>query len=197
LELVPAGDNVLLGGNLTSSTKSPSEISIAALGSSFVLLAGIAQKPSRELVLLIWDVQYGVVLAKHTLSTPPFDNVQLSLSTNPSSPGQALLIVSPTSSAANGKKSSPNKNTPRTVLYAVPYSVPKQSTIANAMGKMKDTLPWLAKADTEVEEQSFSMTSEQRETLKKMRKAMDQNLPQKANEAYFDWEKQVWKSALR
>ncbi|TFY73214.1 hypothetical protein EWM64_g10798, partial [Hericium alpestre] len=50
--------------------RSASEISLLSLGASFVLLAGITTTHPPELTLLLWDLQYSVVLAVHSLPIP-------------------------------------------------------------------------------------------------------------------------------
>lgn len=115
------------------------EISILALTSSHVLLASMPYGQS-EIVLLIWDMQYGIVLAEHRFPCPSHlhhgqqRGVAMELAAS-GSPDQALLVLHP----AAGK----HDQTRATSVLVVPYTVPKTSTIANALGRAAATQQWI------------------------------------------------------
>ncbi|EPS98734.1 hypothetical protein FOMPIDRAFT_1164819 [Fomitopsis schrenkii] len=116
-----------------------SEISILALTSSHVLLAGMPHGEP-EIVLLIWDMQYGIALAEHRFHCPSHlhhgqqRGVAIELVVSGST-DQALLILHP----ATGK----HEQTRATSVLVVPYVVPKISTIANALGRAAASQQWL------------------------------------------------------
>lgn len=134
----------------TSASPFSSEISILSLNTSHVLLAGIASSPSHpELVLLLWDLQYPVLLASQTLPIPSTlsrskkRGVQITLSGSQKSAraGQVLLVLSPQLAS-----SETNEADSRSSVLVVPVNVPPTSTIANAMGKAAAGAKWMAGA---------------------------------------------------
>ncbi|OBZ70519.1 hypothetical protein A0H81_09230 [Grifola frondosa] len=124
--------------NLTfTATGRAHEAALASLGSSHVLLAGVA---STELVLLLWDLQYGVLLASHTVPLPA------PLSTEPHAPplaliassAHALLVLPPAAELERPTAAG------RTSILAVPFSVPPRATLAAALGRAEAGAKWLA-----------------------------------------------------
>ncbi len=124
---------------ISSSSKLP--VSLLALTSSHVLLAAVA---AREITILLWDVQFSVLLASHTLSIPSIlsastlhirlvQGVQNESKDHTQVLGQAILILS---SETGDKKTT-------SLLLVVPYSVPTASTIAGAMGRGSAGKKWL------------------------------------------------------
>lgn len=112
--------------------------SLLSLGSSFVLLASLSS--SKEIALLLWDIQYGVLLHSHTLPIPSAlekDSRPLSISLVQGNKTQAILVLSPKASI---------ESTPqiKASVFVVPYSVPKSSTIAGVLGQAGKANPWLA-----------------------------------------------------
>jgi hypothetical protein len=172
------------------------EVSLLARGSSLVLLASVSKTPTREIVLLLWDLQYSVLLSSQSLPIPPQtskENEHISLKlVSASSASQTVLIVSPSSKKPLSKGSNLKSS-----VIAVPLTVPAHSTIANAMGRATAGAPWLASsgASGQIESnnagvpESSSFSTRQKKLLIEMRKAMEQNRPQAANTAFFDWEK--------
>ena len=115
------------------------EISILALTSSHVLLASMPYNQS-EIVLLIWDMQYGIVLAEHRFPCPSHlhhgqqRGVAMELVAS-GSPDQALLVLHPAVSKHDHARAAS--------VLVVPYVVPKTSTIANALGRAAASQQWI------------------------------------------------------
>jgi gephyrin len=102
------------------------------------------------------------------------------VSTNTS---QALLVLSPNEPSSHRKASS----LPRASVLVVPFTVPVASTIANAMGRGPSGAKWLAKQQHVSNDSNYDPVRLQ--LLDTMRSAMEQNRPQAANTAFFEWEK--------
>lgn len=163
--------------------RSSRPVSILSLGSSLVVLcSGISQ--SQDLVLLLWDLRYSVVLASHRFSIPAklsTSKGNVSLGLIPASNTLALLSVSSGLVNKSPKTSS--------AVLAVPVTAPAASTIANAMGRASSSAQWLAKSEAlsngNVPYAPFD--SDRRELLDKLRTALRQNHPEAADSAFFEW----------
>ncbi|KAF5373562.1 hypothetical protein D9758_000921 [Tetrapyrgos nigripes] len=107
---------------LSSTLSSPSPLS---LGSSYVLLASVS---NNQVVLLLWDLAFSVLLSSRTIPLP-------SPSIHPHlvsyDRGNVLLVLS------DEKKKS-------TSLLIIPTSLPPTSSLAYAMSQSKPTESWLA-----------------------------------------------------
>ncbi|KAJ7043095.1 hypothetical protein C8F04DRAFT_1073671 [Mycena alexandri] len=166
------------------------EISILALNTSVVLLAGITSSPSRNIVLLIWDLQFSVLLASHVLAVPtthshlPKLSITLRLVTATSP--QALLILSSPASDAQVKSTTPARSN----ILVVPLTVPPMSTIGNAMGRSAAGAQWLVQPNA-----NETLGPARAEVLAAVQRAMADNQPQTAEKAFFDWEKSEQPSA--
>jgi len=165
----------------SASARATGAVSLLSLGSSFVLLAGITTH-APELVLLLWDLQYSVVLASHSLPIPPYlsynkEGVNLSLA--PASSSQALLVLTP--------QSPKPQSTSRSSVLVVPFTAPLKSTIANAIGRASSGIKWLVQSESVGERPIQELSIDRREVLKKMRTAIEQNWPEAADTAFFDW----------
>jgi hypothetical protein len=166
-----------------ASHHSSRPISILSLGSSLVVLcSGISQ--SQELVLLLWDLRYSVVLASHRFSIPaklPTSKGNVSLGLIPASSTLALLSVSSGLVNKSSKTSS--------AVLAVPVTVPATSTIANAMGRASSSAQWLAKSETLSNGHAphAPFDSDRRNLLDKLKAALRQNHPKAVDSAFFEW----------
>ena len=138
-----------------SSLRPP--VATMSLTSSHVLLATTS---SDEIILLIWDLQFGVLLASYNLSIPsPLSSssaLHLNLTADQenlckpppktevlqNSPvsGQAYLLVS---SMPPSRKGAQKESKVTSVVFVVPYTVPRFSTIAAAMGCGAVSRQWL------------------------------------------------------
>jgi len=162
LTLLPSHETIHLD-NLHFKT-----LSLLSLGTSLVLLSAISPKNS-SIVLLMWDLQYSVVLSHHTLPIPDIKADSTSLTLVSASDRQVLLLFCP---------SHPAKST----VYVVPCTAPAVSTIANAMGRSSSALPWikvshLPKAD---------LTEPESQMLVSIKRAAD---GPKKSQVFFDWVK--------
>ncbi|KAJ7273087.1 hypothetical protein C8J57DRAFT_1128769 [Mycena rebaudengoi] len=158
------------------------EVSLIGLNTSLVLLAAITSSPARSIVLLLWDLQYSVLLASHVLAIPSALShlPQLSLTlrlVNATSP-QALLILSPASADAQAKTTS------RSSILVVPLTVPETSTIGNAMGRASAGAQWLVPSPA-----ADTLGPERAKVLATVQVALSKNEPQTAETAFFEWEK--------
>ncbi|KAJ6488497.1 hypothetical protein C8R47DRAFT_1274615 [Mycena vitilis] len=159
------------------------EVSIVALNTSLVLLAAITSQ-TRNVVLLLWDLQYSVLLASHTLAIPStlshLPKLSLTLRLVQAASLQALLILSPPAADAQTKSSS----TTRSSILVVPLTVPHMSTIGNAMGRAAAGTPWLVQPGAD-----DTLGPPRAQVLAAVQTAMSNNEPQAAEAAFFDWEK--------
>ncbi|KAJ7090344.1 hypothetical protein B0H15DRAFT_930478 [Mycena belliarum] len=116
------------------------EASVVALNTSLVLLAAVTSSP-RNVVLLLWDLQYSVLLASHVLSIPStlshLSEFSITLSLLETTSRQAILILSPPTADA------PAKSATRSSILVVPLGVPSMSSISNAMGRALSGAQWL------------------------------------------------------
>ena len=173
----------------SQACRSRDEVSVLSLGSSHVLLVGVNKAKSPEIVLLLWDLQYSVLLASHSLSLPttlPYSkDTSIKLDLVAANMSHALLVLSPTRVSASAKSETSSASSRSSVLV-VPFIVPALSTIANAMGRAKDGLQWLANDSTSIS----GLDAGQNKLLDVMRIAMEQNRPTAASTAFFEWEKE-------
>ena len=170
-----------------SSEKHSHDISILSLGSSFVLLAGITKAPTHELVIHIWDLQYSVLLASHSMPMPsslsPSEKRGLRLELISGSTTQAVLGITPAMSSKKGKGTDTSL---RSTILIIPFSVPPTSTIANAMGCASNNSHWISQ-DT-ASAAIFSELDDTQETLVgSMRTMVEQNRPEAASVTFFEW----------
>lgn len=202
----PDGDAVILSptseifrlANLAfishSRTSTSAEVSLLSLGSSHVLLAATSKPPTQEIILLLWDLQYSVLLASHTMPTPSSlsdsKEVSIRLTLVPTSTSQAFLLLSPSPSPTSDRKSQMT-STPRSTVLVLPFAVPQTSSIANAMGKGATGTKWIITdvADSPSGSAPAPYDAARTKVLTTMRAAMEKNLPQAANVAFFEWEK--------
>ena len=153
--LALAGLSFLLTPNSLTSIDRFS-VSTLALTSSHALLAGISL--SQEIVLLLWDLQFSVLLASHTLSIPSTLSSSLYIQfvlgpqtltkTHMQVTGQALLILSSLPPGKDKEKAGAEyKST--SVLFVVPYTVPSTATISAALGLGGASSKWLRGLDNQ------------------------------------------------
>jgi hypothetical protein len=157
-------------------------VSTLSLGSSLVLFCGGVLQ-SQDLLLLLWDLRYSVVLASHRFPIPGNLSISkgISLDLVPGLDALVLLSVSPGLPDKSSKISS--------AVFVVPVTVPVTSTIANAMGRASSSARWLAKAHVLLNGQALdaSFDPNRRELLDKLRSAIRQNRPEAADFAFFEW----------
>lgn len=186
-------DNVCLTGlslTLSGGKRVICEPTIIAVGSSFVLFAGISGSDPPDIVLLLWDIQYAVVIASQRFALPstivysPKSPPMLELV--PASSSLALLVLSTavTSTSKRTASAVPGRST----VLVVPFTAPTTSTIALAIGKARDTQKWLRK--TQSDNASRAIIGEDKrhlQVVQSVRKAVEQGRPQAAETAFFAW----------
>jgi len=158
-------------------------VSLLSLGSSLVLLCGGIVR-SQDLILLLWDLRFSVVLASHRLPIPAklsTPKSRMSLELIPAIDTLALLSISSGPLDKALKASS--------AIFVVPVTAPVTSTIANAMGRASSSATWLAKP--EALPNSAAMNGphdpDRRDLLDKLKAAIQQNRPEAADSAFFEW----------
>ena len=180
-------------------------ISIVALTSSHVLLAGISSL-SQEIVVLLWDLQFSVLLASHTLpmpstllSSPLYIQLvlgpQILTKTRMQVTGQALLILSslpPSPVPGKGKRKEKEKATAEykstTVLFVVPYAVPSFSTVSAALGLGGVSERWLRGSDEQGSPVKPTADEANRvKLLSTIRSAVESGQGQAAAAAFMQW----------
>ncbi|KAG6820691.1 hypothetical protein H0H93_013210 [Arthromyces matolae] len=135
----------LTGLSFISKATNSEQISLLALSSSHVLLCALTDSPAPEIALLLWDLQYSVLLASHALPIPSTltqsKDFGLKLNLVAASTTQALLILSaPT--ADSGPKS--GGASLQSSVLVLPFTCPETSTIANAIGRASSGAKWMA-----------------------------------------------------
>ncbi|KAI0254799.1 hypothetical protein BJV78DRAFT_1183009 [Lactifluus subvellereus] len=156
-------------------------VSILSLRSSHVLLCGVMQ--SQDLVLLLWDLRYSVVLASHRFPTPANLSTSKGVSLDLVPALDTLVLLSVSSGLLD--KSSQSCS----AVFVVPLTAPATSTISNAMGRASSSARWLAKPNALPNDhtQNASLDHDRRDLLDKLRSAIRQNRPEAADSAFFEW----------
>ena len=169
-------------------TRVTCEPSIVSVGSSFVLLAGISGDDPPEVVLLLWDIQYSVVLATQKFAVPSTVTYSpkspLTLELTHASKSHALLVLSPGSVTTS--KRATGAVTSRSTVLVVPLGIPQTSTIALAMGRSRDTQKWLRNTHNA----GSAEDEARRQVVESVQQALEQGRPQAAEAAFFAWVKQ-------
>ena len=191
LSLLPISSPLRLSGlsfiestsEATAFHRSSRPVSILSLSSSLVLLCSSITQ-SQDLVLLLWDLRYSVMLASHRFSIPAklsASKGNVSLGLIPALNTLALLSVSSELVNKSPKSSS--------AVLAVPVTAPAISTIANAMGRASSSAKWLSKSEApfngSVSHPHFD--SGRRDLLDELKAALRQNRPTTADSAFFEW----------
>lgn len=172
------------------------EISAIPLTTSHILLAGVGSGSSPELHLLLWDLQYSVVLASQSMSIPASlprskkQGLRIQLVGGKRECDQVLLILSPhtPSAMANGVSGfAPTDSSARSSVYVVPLVVPTLSTIANAMGRATVTAKWIGQPGAESGNSTSPLDESQNKLLDVIQSSLDQKRVDAADEAFFKW----------
>ena len=167
----------------TSTHQNSRAVSIISLDASLVLLCGSVTH-SQDLVLLLWDLRYSVVLASHRFSIPAKLSALkggVSLELIPALSTLVLLSITPGPLDKSSKTSS--------AVLVVPVTAPATSTIANAMGRASSSAKWLAKPDSMSNGPSpiATFSPDCRNLLGRLKAAMQQNDPEAADSAFSEW----------
>lgn len=178
-------------------------VSIIALTSSYVLLAGISS-PSQEIFFFLWDLQFSVLLASHSLHLPSslsssLLHLQLILGpqtltkTRTQVTGQALLIISslppsPLPRKEKEKEKASKEYKSITMLFVVPYTVPSASTISTALGLGGASEKWLRGPDEQCSPVKPTAAEMSRaKLLSTIRSAIEGGQGQTAAAAFMKW----------
>ncbi|KAF5365125.1 hypothetical protein D9757_012609 [Collybiopsis confluens] len=206
-ELKPTDDSLYLNPldttrlkslSFIASSSSSAETTVLSLGSAHALLGGLTGSgSSREIVLLLWDLSFSVLLYSRTLPLPSnlSESKDISIAlVDALSSSNAILLLSPSTSTTSDRRKSQNQSGGSSSIWVVPMSVPPTSSIANAFGRASAAIPWLAASpngDGALSGSSVATLYDAGRTkvLKDMRTAMDRNQPQNAKSVYFEWEK--------
>ena len=160
LSISPLGDPLRLQNLTFINTTRSSEASLAALTSSHAILCAVSTGSVPEIVFLLWDLRYSVLLAQQSMPVP-------SSLPRPKKHGAILRVqASPVIPATPGasKASSVNMNavlallpsperehqadagsaTARSAVLVVPLTLPVASTIAAAMGRANAGARWVS-----------------------------------------------------
>ncbi|RDB20161.1 hypothetical protein Hypma_012958 [Hypsizygus marmoreus] len=185
-----------LKGISLSKAQNSAEVSLLSLGSSHVLLSALTNSPTPEIVLLLWDLQYSVLLASQTLPVPSTlsqsKDVTIKMTLVPATSSQALFVLSSQTSSSTRKSQAPPS---RSSILVVPFSCPETSTIANAMGQVSASARWMEPVTSDSAPLPVPSDDPARtKMLATMQAAMEKNLPQAANVAFFEWEKRESKA---
>ncbi|EMD40538.1 hypothetical protein CERSUDRAFT_111138 [Gelatoporia subvermispora B] len=185
LSLSPRADSLRLQNLsfVSPSSSHPSEVALLPLTSSLVLLAGITAQGGPELVLLVWDLQYSVLIAQHTLAVPnalgrnKAVGLHIALANAPSPTARhALLLLTGASRAS---------------VLAVPLTVPPRSTLAGALGRGSAGARWLTPASGPASAPAQVLELAQARTLKAVRSAMELRRAASADDAFFEYARQA------
>ena len=163
---------------------------IISVGSSFVLLAGMSGDDPPEVVLLLWDIQYQVVLATQKFALPSMvaysPSSPLRLELTPASGSLALLVLSP--AITTSSKGKVGVVSGHSAILLVPIAVPPMSTIALAMGRARDTQMWLRNIhDDKTCVTVLRQDKGRRQVMQSVREALAKDCPQAAEVAFFAW----------
>ncbi|KAH9077077.1 hypothetical protein EDB83DRAFT_2348082 [Lactarius deliciosus] len=183
LQLLPIPSPMRLSGlsfiEKSAGVTTSTTVSTLSLGSSFALICG-GLVQSQDLVVLLWDLRYSVVLASHRFPIPTdltASKTGISLKLIPASNTQVLLSLS---SGPQGKSSKS-----RSAIFVIPTTVPATSTIATAMGCASSSAKWLVAPNGGPSSVSFS--PERHDFLNKLRSTIRQNDSEAADSAFFEW----------
>ena len=182
----------LTGLSFTTKSQSHEDMSLLSLTSSHVLLAALTNTPTPEIALLLWDLRFSVLLASQALPVPSTflqsKDITIKLSLVRATNSQALLVLSPHIVSYGEVKP---KTASRSNVLVVPFLCPPTSTIANAMGQASAGVRWVEQANALASSSSSQPLQDAARTkvLAMMQAAMEKNLPQAANVAFFEWEK--------
>lgn len=176
-------------------------MSIVSVGSSHILLCGFPSG-NNDLVLLLWDLRYSVVLASQTHPIPGSlgrtkkNPVEVKLVATTSQPSQAILVLSPRPASphlvnGNSEHSTTSHTDPnaRSSVLVVPLTIPSSSKISNAMGRASASAKWIAQSSAGPDSAS-PHDGARAKLLRIMKTAMDQKRVDSTDEAFFNWVKQ-------
>jgi hypothetical protein len=159
------------------------------LSSSRVLLAGITTSDP-EVAILLWDLQYSVVLASHIFALPTSlfgsskpSSSSVSIRLSAVSESQAALTLSPVPSVVV-------TSSHRSTVYGIPFTLTATSTVAAALGRAAATSKWLSRSLGPIPVESTVMDKDQEKLLESLNDYSTQNQLDGMKKAFFTFIKQ-------
>jgi hypothetical protein len=171
---------------ITLTSLSKRHFTTVALSSSHVLLASIISSQPPEIIFLLWDVQYSVLLTERRhplpsyLSSLPLDKLRLRLAL--ASKSLALLVVHPYFTVAEKEKKA--AVSVKSLVLSIPYAVPESSSLKNALGKAPSTEKWIKSSGSG---KPLGIHAAAEGILKRLEKLLEEGHVEKADEAFFGW----------
>jgi hypothetical protein len=181
VELVSLEQLSLQGLHLTGA-------SINCIGSTHVLVAGF-DKTDLGIVLLLWDVQYGVLFAERKIpkpnafSTIPQDRLQLQLS--PCDSAQSLMTIFTTKT--HGRRDTSASGL-KALIMVIPHTIPITSSLANAIGRASAGEKWLVSSPLHPSSRSKSHEDGREAMLTGVEDAIQNGKADVADKIFFEWE---------
>ncbi|KAH7912953.1 hypothetical protein BJ138DRAFT_1003417 [Hygrophoropsis aurantiaca] len=159
--------------------------SLLSLGQSLVLLAASMKAAPSEVALLLWDLQFGVVVASNTIAIPPplshIKVANLHITLTSTDRNQVLLTLSP-------KKTPDKSKTFRSSVYVIPLASNIKTSLAQAMGKAASTKQWLTNPIGGSKSLGEKDSDDGRASLiRTISSFLSRNKCQLADNAFFKW----------
>ncbi|KAG8782345.1 hypothetical protein FRC16_002635, partial [Serendipita sp. 398] len=159
--------------------------SLLCLGSTHIILVGITRNAG-DIAILLWDVQYSVLLSEQRLPIPSnlssIRQESLRLQLIRCNESQSMLIVAPdlTINRPNQLPAGAKSN-----ILLIPHTFPQKSSLANAIGKADAGKAWLKPSKSSCVP---STLDEQREgILRGLTESFQKDNIEAADTIFFDW----------
>ncbi len=224
LSVTQAAEPLRLQGLTFIGSTRTSEATLAALTSSHVLLSAVTAGSPMEIVTLLWDLRYGVLLAQQfipvpsTLPRPKKHGAVLRLQVSPSSVSgsdsirasavsmNAILVLHPSPDREHQAES--GAAAARSTVLVVPVTVPLKSTIAAAMGKANAGARWvstkpsgpISQGQGQLTRGGVELSPHARKALREIKAALDGSANGStvaAETVFFEYVKQQSKGAIQ
>ncbi|KAH7931149.1 hypothetical protein BV22DRAFT_1052884 [Leucogyrophana mollusca] len=159
-------------------------VSLLSLGTSLVLLAASTGTALSDISLLLWDLQYGVVIASYSMPIPSSlvqnSTAGLRIALVAADDNQVLLTLSPIKPADKSMSL-------RSTLHVIPFTSNPKSSLAQAMGKAAVTARWLVQPVRP--DRSWKETADdgRARLLWSMKTFLDRGERTNADQAFLSW----------
>ncbi|KIM29641.1 hypothetical protein M408DRAFT_22959 [Serendipita vermifera MAFF 305830] len=165
-----------------------SSMSLCCLESTHVLVTGV-EVVNSDIVVLLWDVQFGVLLAEKKIVRPPLLSAipanRLQLSMTFCDGNQTLLNVS---SAKPSNKKEASTSGPKAITMIIPHSIQVGSSLASAIGRAKASENWLRPVNIHSTSGSTPHKDGREVMLESVTNAIESGQPEVADKLFFEWE---------
>jgi hypothetical protein len=171
---------------ITLTSLSTRNSTTVALSSSHVLLASVTSSQPPEIIFLLWDVQYSVLLSERRhplpsyLSSLPCDKLRLKLAL--ASKSLALLVIHLYFTAAEKEKQTAVGV--KSSVLSIPYGVPESSSLKNALGKAPSTQKWIKPSKGD---KPAGIHAAAEDILKKLEDILKGCHVEEAEKVFFEW----------